>query len=251
MITVIDETNNNDDADDAVDTGGVISSSSPQTKSIQEESNPLALKPSMSSFPTMPNPPNNSDLMTRLKNFLPQMESANQELLSTNRPMSTDPVQLDTDLQEENDSDSDNDDDDDEEAFPSHNPLIQEVGKDEPEKETKSERASPKETKSAAPTIQMEFTMGSMNNPLMKLLADDDDDDDDDNDDDSNDSNKNGNNNANDPNLSARCNAIANLLTDSKKPSSSNETNDNLVLLSTDGGADKNAKKRPLIMELS
>ena len=60
-------------------------------------------------------PTDNSDLMSRLQSFLPQLKSANQQLLSSTSPVgsdgqvATDPVQLDANLKEEN-SDSDSED---------------------------------------------------------------------------------------------------------------------------------------------
>ena len=240
MITVIDETNNDDSA--------ASKQSSPETKdeTVNEDSSPAKAAPAALSFPFPPPsmvnaPKSNSDLMSRLQNFLPQMESANQELLSMPLgSIGTDPVRLDTNLQLD---DEDSGSDDDDEGSQTSNPLIQEVDKTK-EKQTNNERASANKTtnekNSAAPTIQLEFTLGNMTgNPLMKLLSNDDDDDDDDDDDSISD---NGDDNVN---AAARKTAISNLLTESQN---SSETKNNITLLD---GSNKNTNKKPLIAELS
>ncbi len=231
MITVIDETNNDDSA--------ASKQSPPETDTMNEDRRPAKAAPTALPFP-VPSPsiksaPNsNSDLMSRLQNFLPQMESANQELLSM--PVTgTDPLRLDTNLQvDDEDSDSD-----DEEGSQTSNPLIQVVDKTK-EKQTKNEKGSSasKETSAnqAAPTIQLEFTLGNMaGNPLMKLLSSDDDGDD-------GSTSDNGDDNVND---AARQTAISNLL---KESQNSSETKNNIVLLD---GSNENTNKNSLITELS
>ena len=225
----------------------------------------------------LPSPlPDTSNLMSRLQMFLPQMKSANQELLSNPFPVppsgmlgvgiGSDPVRLDANLKLDEDSDSDSDDDSNDEGSKSNHPLIREVGADDVPERTENDEPSnmtPNDANDNAvvPTIQLEFTLGDMSgNPLMKLLADDDDSDDDD----STDTSKAGKDADDDPMSTARENAVANLLlqpptTPSKNNSTlgSNEkksNNNTLVLLDSSiagGGSNKNAGKKPLITELS
>lgn len=197
-------------------------------------------------------PPDNSDLMSRLRNFLPQMQSANRELLLTTSS-GTDPVQLDTNLQAEDDSDSETDDDENETAS-KRNPLIQEVDSSAPEKEddpvaNKTSDETPEEVE-AAPTIQLEFTVGNMTgNPLMKLLANDDDD--------SNDSGSdNGDENDEDRSVSARNKAVTELLAESQNPQKADKES-NLVMLDSITGKsivndpNQRTNKKSLITEIS
>jgi len=221
-------------------------------------------------------PPNNLDLMSRLQTFLPQMKSANQELLSSTSSENpfpappnglgitlagSNPMRLDANLKLDRDSDSDSadDDDDDDEKHPKTNPLIREVGADDLENEDTDETnasGSPNDTNDAT-TIQLEFTLGNMSgNPLMKLLADDSDEDDD-----SGCGNSNFGEDTDDPSATVRSKAIANLLqpqTVSKNSTiKSNENNNNTVRLdsitsgSASGGSNQNAGKKRLITELS
>ena len=291
MITVIDETTN-----DTVAAGAAPSSSSsasaamPQastnsgsgtTTATQEQPSPImdASIEAQTKKTNIKNPPvplpDTSNLMSRLQMFLPQMKSANQELLSNPFPVppsgmlgiGSDPVRLDANLKLDEDSDSDSDSDDDNEGSKSNNPLIREVGADDvPESAEKDEpsKMTPNDASDdAVPTIQLEFTLGDMSgNPLMKLLADDDDDDSDDSSDASN-----AGKDADDdhPMSAARKNAVVNLLrqppstatsskNDSTFGSDEKKNNNNLVLLNSsiaDGGSNKNTEKKRLITELS
>ena len=146
MITVVDETSNDTATGEAPPTS-VLSTRKPSKESTGDDGNGVSRKdklatktsdsalaaperlPSVSTTTTtsrqkppvmdarkaMENPPINSDLMSRLRNFLPKMNSANQELLSASvvaQPVGFDPVRLDENLKLEEESDSDSDDDD-------------------------------------------------------------------------------------------------------------------------------------------
>ena len=262
MITVIDETTKDD-------TERVTLASEQSTSEPNNEANGVAIPaekneaPRALQFPMPPEglgqppfamnatkPPDNSDLMSRLRNFLPQMQSANQELLSTTS-FGRDPVQLDTNLKAEDDSDSDSDES---ETVSKIKPLIQEFDskaqaeKDDPVSKKTSDE-TPEEAASA-PTIQLEFTVGNMSsNPLMKLLANDDDDSD-------NSVSSNGEENDKDPLLSARNHAVTSLLAESTTSTKTDKKN-SLVLLdsitggSADNGSNQTTKNKSLITEIS
>ena len=209
----------------------------------------------------MTKPPDNSDLMSRLQNFLPQMKSANQELLSAPFPTPSigfDPVRLDENLKLDEDSDSDSDDEDEKDS--KTNPLIQEVGANDrvnDENDAKRGSTSSPDSKkttnneNSAPTIQLEFTLGNMSgNPLMKLLANDEDE--------AEDADSSAGGDVDNPSDDAREIAVSNLLTESNNSScGSAETKNNiLVLQSATSGSDCNASnktttKKRLITELS
>ncbi len=262
MITVIDETTKDSSERDALASRQSTSEPDNEAKgvAIATESNEV---PRTLEFP-MPSerlgqppfamnvakPPDNSDLMSRLRNFLPQMQSANQELLLTTS-LGTDPVQLDTNLKAEDDNDTD---DDESETAPKRKLLIQEVDskaqeeQDDPVPKKTSDQTS--EEAAAAPTIQLEFTVGNMSgNPLMNLLVNDDDDSGD-----SVSSNDSENNKI--PLMSARNHAVTNLLAESKNATKTGKKS-NLVLLdnitggSTDNGSNQRTEKKSLITEIS
>jgi len=211
-------------------------------------------------------PTDNSDLMSRLQSFLPQLKSANQELLSSTFPVgssgqvATDPVQIDANLKEDDNSDSDSEDGKEIET----NPLIQEIHADVPKNEEKEENIAPTpktmtDDTNKAPTIQLEFTVGNMSgNPLMKLLANDS------NDEDSDCDNNDGNASeaSSDPLVTARTNAVVNLLNSSTnsqnstgKSSQTTEMNgfisDGLVGESAGGKSKEDAGRKRLITEIS
>jgi len=218
------------------------------------------------------NPGDNSDLMSRLQQFMPLMKSANKDLFSssssTEMPFPAPPtalggntvvggsgVRLDDNLRLEEDSD-DNSDDDEDAASKKKNLLIREVGSDIPYKEETSEVSAgsgsgDKEPSSSAPTIQLEFTLGNMSgNPLMKLLAHDDDDDS------SGGSDCVAIDTSDGPSTDARKTAVVDLLREPSEPKST-EPKTNLVLLDsvvggeTNAESTKNAGKKRLITELS
>ena len=262
MITVIDKTTKDDAEGDGLASEQSTSEPNKQANgvAIPTENNeaPRALE-----FPMPPErlgkppfamnatkPPDNSDLMSRLRNFLPQMQSANQELLST-PSLGRDPVQLDTNLKAEDDSDSDSDES---EPDSKRKPLIQEFDsmaqaeQDDPVSKKTSDETT--EEVATAPTIQLEFTVGNMSsNPLMKLLANDDGDSDDS-------VSSNGEENDKDPLMSARNHAVTNLLSESKNSIKTDKKN-SLVLLdsitggSSDNGSNQTTKKKSLITEIS
>lgn len=260
MITVIDETTNDSTAGSASPTeqspseqnGGVASCK--DNSSIATQVMCSAAKQGQPATMEANPPPSNSNLMSRLRNFLPQMQSANHELLSTTTSLGTDLVRLDTNLKPGEDSDSDSDNDTDNDETKTSNPLIQEVGaKNQENNEEKESSPSSKETPNkaeAAPTIQLEFTLGNMTgNPLMKLLSNDGDSDDDS-------TSSAGDKNDGDPTVAATTNAVVNLLTESNHSTTSEKKN-SIVLLdsitggSTDNGSVKSNGKKRLITELS
>uniref|UniRef100_A0A7S4EFF1 Uncharacterized protein n=1 Tax=Pseudo-nitzschia australis TaxID=44445 RepID=A0A7S4EFF1_9STRA len=217
----------------------------------------------------LPPPPDNSDLMSRLGKFLPQLKSANQELMvlskANNSSSPTTGVEvLDADLKLDEDSDSDDDDsDNDENLHSKSNPLIQEVETDgvpqnknanRCETSTANEIAnvnaksnSNASSKAAAPTIQLQFSLGDMSgNPLMKLLAGDDGDDDGD---DSSNANSDHDNINIDSEQAVRLQSVANFL---KRPTTESSaikhTHTNGLVTS---GETTKGKKRPLVTEIS
>lgn len=221
----------------------------------------------------------NSDLMSRLGNFLPQLKSANQELmlLTTNTNSSpttgvggsnanTNQMQLDAGLKLDEDSDSDDDDsENDEHLHSKSNPLIQEVETDgvpQNKNDGRCETSAANKTtntnanantndnassKAAAPTIQLQFSLGDMSgNPLMKLLAGDDDDDD------SSNANSVDEDDDVDPEQAARLQSVANFLkTPTGESSAIKHTHAHTNVLVTTSGETTKGKKRPLITELS
>eukprot|EP00536_Pseudo-nitzschia_multiseries_P005062 jgi/Psemu1/285512/fgenesh1_pg.91_\ len=302
MTTVIDETNDEigtatngttTSAGDAVASAGAVPSLFlPQpralSRSLPPESpttattaamNPSRNEPPRNTATGKPKlPPNNSDLMNRLRNFLPQMQSANQELLSN--PLASfdgtllssgqqqqqqiqqanHSIRLDADLKLDEDSDSDDDDGDDETRRSS--PLIREVGADDSApvaanestaSETSNQTTASSSEAATTPTIQLQFSLGAMSeNPLMKLLVGDDDSDDDDDDSDSD----------SDGMEAARLQTVSNLLrqvpADNKESASSGAKPQSVIRLS--GGeatatatstAGTKSKSKSLITELS
>lgn len=290
MITVIDETSNDTAAGEAHATS-LSSTPSPSKESPRDDGNGVIRKdtlatmtsdhalaapqglssvftatsrqkpPVMDARKAMEHPPNNSDLMSRLRNFLPQMKSANQELLSASvvaQPVGSDPVRLDENLKLEEESDSDSDSDDEDEKHSKTNPLIREIGANDgetQESDAKIDSASLSDSKktpknnNSAPTIQLEFTLGNMSgNPLMKLLA---------NDDESDGSGSSAGGDTDDPPVAARESLVVNLLKESKNPpcGSTEEKNNIVVFENTTSGIDgnasnKNTGKKRLITEL-
>ena len=183
---------------------------------------------------------NNDDLMNRLRSFMPQMQSANQDLLQrqqdddendnknksttimTNKNTKT--MQLDADLHLEDDSDSDSESDDDNDVDNDNiKPLIQEEvaekeGNEKVEEKIEiiSETTSEEATTAVIPTIQLQFSLGDMTgNPLMELLADNGDDDDDDDDDKEEDNDHDHDHDA--TNIDERTKLVSKLLASTKK----------------------------------